>query len=296
MTQEFLDYAVSRCSHQLFLTHWSKVYASQWVRLWLRFLHRQDWKSSLNKRPLFSQTGWLLVTGQELWSSVRSAFLLGLGFVVVWSLSLVWLFVTSWTATCQAPLSSTILPEFAQMHIHWVGGANHLFFCCLFVILPSIFPSFKVFSNESALLISCPKNWSFSNSSSNKYSRFIYFRINQFDGDLRFKGLSRVFSGPTIQKQQFFVAQPSLWSNSHIWKTIALIIWTFVGNMMSLLFNMLCRFVIAREHIKKQRHHVANKCPGDSAGQRSLECCNSWGWKVVNVFFSLISALKWNVL
>ena len=48
------------------------------------------------------------------------------------------------------------------MHIHWVGGANHLFFCCLFVILPSIFPSFRVFSNESALCIRWPKYWSFS--------------------------------------------------------------------------------------------------------------------------------------
>ena len=80
MTQEFLDYAVSRCSHQLFLTHWSKVYASQWVRLWLRFLHGQDWKTLLHKSPLFSQTGWLLVTGPELWSAVGSAFLLSFGF------------------------------------------------------------------------------------------------------------------------------------------------------------------------------------------------------------------------
>ena len=67
---------------------------------------------------------------------------------------------------------------------------------------------------------------------------------------LQSKGLSRVFSSTTVQKHQFFGAQPSLWSNSHIhtWlleKTIALIIWTFVGKVMSLLFNMLLRFVIA---------------------------------------------------
>ena len=110
-------------------------------------------------------------------------FCLVLGFVVVQLLSFIWLFVTSWTAICQAPLFSTILPECAQMHIHWAGDANHLSFCCLIVILPSTFPSFRVFSSESALHIRCPKNWSFSNSPSNKYSRLIYFRIDQFDGD-----------------------------------------------------------------------------------------------------------------
>ena len=65
---------------------------------------------------------------------------------------------------------------------------------------------------------------------------------------LQSKGLSRVFSSTTIQKHQFFGAQPSLWSNSHLYmttgKTTALIIWTFVGKIISLLFNMLSRFVI----------------------------------------------------
>ena len=66
---------------------------------------------------------------------------------------------------------------------------------------------------------------------------------------LRSKRLSRVFSNTTVQKHQFFVVQPSLWSNSHLYmttgNTIALTIWTFVGKVMALLFNMLYRFVIA---------------------------------------------------
>ena len=61
---------------------------------------------------------------------------------------------------------------------------------------------------------------------------------------LQSEGLSSMFSSTTIRKHQFFRPQPSLWSNSHIWKTMTLIIWTFVGNMMSLLFNMLSGLVI----------------------------------------------------
>ena len=91
-------------------------------------------------------------------------------------------------------------------------------------------------------------SFSFSNSAFNEYSRLISFRIDWFD--LEFKGLSRVFSSTTVLKHQFFTVQPSFWSNSHIhtWllaKKIALTIWTFADKVMSLLFNMLPRFVIA---------------------------------------------------
>ena len=90
----------------------------------------------------------------DCWWQARSCdlqwvqlFCLVLGFiVVVRSLSLFSLFVTSWTETYQAPLSSTVLPELAQIHVHWVGDASHLFFCCLIVILPSIYPSIRIFS------------------------------------------------------------------------------------------------------------------------------------------------------
>ena len=85
-------------------------------------------------------------------------------------------------------------------------------------------------------------------SPSNKYSGWISFRIDWWI-TLKSKGLSRVFS-TTIQKHQFFGAQPSVWSNSHThtWllkKTIALTIWSFVSKVISLLFNMVSRFVIA---------------------------------------------------
>ena len=89
---------------------------------------------------------------------------------------------------------------------------------CHPLFLPlSIFPNIRVFSNESVLPIRWPKYWSFSFSisPSNEYSGFISFRIDWFDL-LQSKGLSRVFSNTTVQKHQFFSAQLSLWSNSHI--------------------------------------------------------------------------------
>ena len=106
------------------------------------------------------------------------------------------------------------LPELAQTHFYWVGDA---ILCHPLLFLPSIFPSIRVFSNESTLCIKWPKYWSFSFSISpfNEYSGLISFRINWFDL-LVSKGLSRIFSNTTVQKHQFFGTQPSLWSNSHI--------------------------------------------------------------------------------
>ena len=111
------------------------------------------------------------------------------------------------------------LPELAETHVHWVSDAiHHLILCCLLLLLPSIFPSIRVFSKESALCIRWPKyqSFSFSISPSNEYSRLTSFRIDWFDL-LAVQGtLLRVFSSTTVQKHQFFSAQPSLWSNSHI--------------------------------------------------------------------------------
>ena len=89
--------------------------------------------------------------------------------------------------------------------------------CCSLLLSPSMFPSIRVFSNESALHIMWPKYWSFSFSisPSNKHSGLISFRIDWLIS-LQSKGLSRVFSSTTIQKHPFSGAQPSLWSNSHI--------------------------------------------------------------------------------
>ena len=141
------------------------------------------------------------------------------------------------------------LPESTQTHVHWVGDAIQNFSSSVipFSSCPQSFPASGSF--ESALHIRWPKYWSFSISPSNEYSGLISFRIDWFDL-LAVQGISRVFSRTIIRKHKFFGAQHSLWSNSHIctWllgKTIALTLQAFVGKVMSLLFSMLSRFVIA---------------------------------------------------
>ena len=141
-----------------------------------------------------------------------------LSFVVVQSLSHVQLFATWWTAARQTSQSFTISQSlFKLMSIESVMPSIHLVFCHPLLLLPSIFPSIRVFSNESALHIRWPKYWSFSFSisPSSEYSGLISFRIDYLIS-LQSKGLSRVFSNTTIEKHQFFGTQPFLWSNSHI--------------------------------------------------------------------------------
>ena len=91
------------------------------------------------------------------------------------------------------------------MSIESMMPSNHLILCHLLLLLPSIFPSIRVFSNESALRIRWPKYWSFSFSisPSNEYSGLISFKMDWLDF-LQSKGLSRVFSNTTVQKHQFF--------------------------------------------------------------------------------------------
>ena len=128
------------------------------------------------------------------------------------------LFATPWTAACQATLSITSSWNLLiLMSIESVMPSNHLIPCPPLLLRPSIFPSIRVFSNESVLCIRWPKYWSFSFSISlsNKYSGLISFGMDWFDL-FQSKGLSGVFSNTTIQKHQFFGAQLSLWSNSHI--------------------------------------------------------------------------------
>ena len=105
-------------------------------------------------------------------------------FVVVQSFSHDQLFTTQWTAAHQASLSFTISRNLLKlMSTESVMPSNHLILCCPLLFLPSIFPSIRVFSNESTLCIKWPKYWclSFSISLSNKYSGLISFRIDQFD-------------------------------------------------------------------------------------------------------------------
>ena len=138
--------------------------------------------------------------------------------VVVQSASCVWLFVTPWTSIDQTSLSFPISWSlFKVMYFESVIPSNHIILCCSLLLLPSIFPSIRVFSNESVLHIMCPKYWAL-------VSALVLLMNIQgwFPSGLTglismlSKWLSRVFSNTTIQKHQFFVTQPSLWSNSHI--------------------------------------------------------------------------------
>ena len=110
------------------------------------------------------------------------------------------------------------LPELTQIHVHRVGDAiqpSHP--CRPLLLLPSIFPSISIFYSESVLRIRWPKYWSFSFSvsPSNEYSGLISLGLSGLTSLLS-KGFSRVFSNTTVQKHQFFGAQFSLWSSSHI--------------------------------------------------------------------------------
>ena len=125
--------------------------------------------------------------------------------------------MTAWTAACQASRSFTISWSlYKLMSIESVRPSNHLVLGHPLLLLPTVFSSTRVFSNESVLLIRWPKYWSFSLSinASNDYSGLISFRIDWFD--LLAVQNSQVFSNTTVKNHQSFGAQPSLWSNSHI--------------------------------------------------------------------------------
>ena len=139
--------------------------------------------------------------------------------IAVQSFSCVQLFVTPWTAAHQVFLSFTISQILLKlMSIESMMSPNNLILCHTLLLLLSIFPSIRVFSNEQALCIRWPKFWSFnfSISPSNEYSGLISLRIDLF-GLFSVQGtLKRAFSNTTVQKHQFFSTQPSSQSNSHI--------------------------------------------------------------------------------
>ena len=131
--------------------------------------------------------------------------------IVVQSLSCVQFFVTPWTAACQASLSYISSQSLLKlMSIESVMPSNHLILCHPLLLLPSVFSSIRVFSNESALGIRWPKYWSFIFSPSNEYSGLISFRIDWFDL-LAVRGTLRSLLQHQSSKHQFFSAQPSSW-------------------------------------------------------------------------------------
>ena len=156
--------------------------------------------------------------------------------------------VTPRTAAHQASLSITnSLNLLKLMSIESVMPSNHLILCCPLLLPPSILPSIRVFSNESALCIRLLKYWSFSFSisPSNEHSGLISFRIDWLDllaVQGTFKSLFQHYSSKAsiLLHSAFFIVQlshPYMTTG----KTIALTRWTFVGKVMSLLFNMLSR-------------------------------------------------------
>ena len=181
------------------------------------------------------------------------------------------LFTIPWTAALQAFLSFTIFWSLLKlMFIESVMPSNHLVLCYPFLLLPSIFVSIRVFSNELTLHTRWPKYWSFGISPSNEYSGLISFRIDLFDITAVPGTLST-----TVQKHLFFGTQPFLWPNSHIctWqleKTIALIIWTFVSRLTSLTVV-----------IWKQREMVALLLlvPTETRVQRKVIVWNTFGYR-----------------
>ena len=147
--------------------------------------------------------------------------------------------------------------------------SNHLIFCCPLLLLPSIFPNIRVFSNESVVHIRWPKYWSFSFSisPSNAYSELISFRMDCLDllalqGTL--KSILQHHSSKTssLQHSTFFMVQlshPYMTTG----KTIALTRWTFVGKVMSLLFNKLSRLVIA--FLPRSKHLLISRLQSPAA-------------------------------
>ena len=160
--------------------------------------------------------------------------------------------MTPWTAAHQASLSITNSRSLLKlMSIKSVMPSNHLILCRPFLFLPSIFPSIRVFSNEPVLRIRWPKYWSFSFSitPSNEYSGLISFRMDWLDllavqGTLKSLLQHHSSKASIFQSSAFFtvnLSHPYVTTR----KNIALTRQTFVGKVMSLLFNMLSKLAIA---------------------------------------------------
>ena len=169
-------------------------------------------------------------------------------FCLVQLLSHVRLFATPWTAACQAFLTISNSQRLLKlMSIESVMPSNHLIFCYPFLLLPSVFSSIMIFSNESVLRTRWPKYWCFSISPSND-SGLISFRMDWLDllavqGTLKSLLQHHSSKASILWRTAFFTVQISH-SYMTTGKNIASTGWTFVSKVISLLFNMLFRLVI----------------------------------------------------
>ena len=158
--------------------------------------------------------------------------------------------LTPWNPASQASRSFTISGSWLKlMYIKSIIQTHHLILCHPLLLLPSVFPSIRVLSNESALCIRSPKYWSFSISPSNEYSGLISFRMDwlnllAFQGTLMSLLQYHSSKASILQCSAFFIVQLS---HPYVTagKTIALTRWTFVGKVMFLLFKMLSRLATA---------------------------------------------------
>ena len=139
--------------------------------------------------------------------------------------------------------------------------SNHLILCHLCLLLPSVFPSVRVFSNESVLYVMWPKYFSFSISPSNEYAGVISFMIDWFDL-LAVQGLARVFSNTTVQNYQFFSTWLSLQSNSHIHTSVQFSSVQLLSHVHSL-----------RPH---GLQYTSLVCPSPTPGACANSCPSSW--------------------
>ena len=214
-------------------------------------------------------------------------------------LSRVRLFATPWIAACQASLSITNSQGLLKlMSIESVMPSSHLILCRPLLLLPPILPSIRVLSNESALCTRWPKYWSFSFniSPSNEHTGLISFRTNWLDllavqGTCKSLLQHHTSKATILQHSAFFIIQlshPYMTTG----KTTALTRWTFVGKLMSLLFNMLSRLVIT--FLPRSKHLLISWLQSPSAVILEPEKIKSDTVSTVSNLHSLSKNSNWN--
>ena len=192
-------------------------------------------------------------------------------------LSCVWLFATPWITACQASLSITNSPSSLKlMFIESMMPSSHLILCHPLLLLPPIPPSIRIFSNESTVHMRWPKYWSFSFStiSSKEHPGLISFRMDWLDllavqGTLKSLLQHHSSKASILRHSAFFTAQ-LLHPYMTTGKTIPLTKWTFVGKVMSLLFNILSGF-------KEIAQWNEDRSLWDKLDSSNWEMIMSWG-------------------